>query len=55
MFRGCLRYCRLELDACFASCATRSLKTDAGEFDGKEAFGPGEITACNMQGVPSEF
>jgi len=43
-----VRYFRLELDASLTSCATRSIKTHARKFDGKETFGHDEIAVRDM-------
>jgi hypothetical protein len=55
MLRRRLLYCRVELDACLATCPTSSLSTHSRKLGGKEAFGPQEIVVCNMQSRPSGF
>src|SRR5262249_423409 len=55
MFQRCLRYCRVEVAACLASCPTSSISTDGGKLDGKEALSRHEIVVCNMQSLPSGF
>jgi hypothetical protein len=55
MFERCLPNCRVEVDACLASCPISSIRADGGKLDAKEALGCDEIVVCNMQGPPSGF
>src|ERR1700751_1720410 len=55
MFERCLPYCRVEADACLASCPRSSTRADGGKLDAKEALGRDEIVVCNMQSPPSGF
>jgi hypothetical protein len=55
MFHRCLPYCRVEFDACLASCPTSSISAHGGKLDRKEAFGRHEIAVCKMQSRPGGF